>query len=195
MSSLLEHNIDILSSYFTKHSLRPGEFEINESMLLNSNMQIFDSRLLINAKLQDLYFFTNKGSIRWNRHELVTAESFIIMDEEMRLRRLGLYEKYDTCRDDACRSRFGSYLKLPNVSSVCDNLISPSGHGLRMMTACLDGRCSIGMFILKIIYSFYKVRSSWITYPATQSTNRIFGISLNLVDGYGGLLDWSVGLF
>lgn len=203
LSRLLQSNIDILSSYFLKPSLRPGEFEVNESMLLSSHMQIFDSRLLISAKLEDLYFFTNKGSIRWYRHELVTAESFVIMDEEMRLRKHNIYDNYDSCRDDACRIRGGVFMKFPNVSSISDNLISPSGHSLRMTTAFLNGKVSLGMFILKILYSFYRIRGPWINYPSTPSVTKLFGITLNIVEGCGepaveklwhSLQEWIIGI-
>lgn len=203
LTNLKTNNINILSSYFSSGSLREGEHEIDEAMLLNSNMQIFDSRLFISAKLENLYFFTDCGSLRWYKYELVTAESYVIMDEEVRLRQCGLYDNYDSCRDEACSSKGYTFLKFPNVFSLCDNIVSPSGHALRMVTAHLGGRVSLAMFVLKIIYSFYKVRYSWVDYHSTKVVDRLFGIRLNLVDGYGeklidklwhSYIEWSIGI-
>lgn len=202
-TNLKSNNINILSSYFSRGSLREGEHEIDEVMLLNSDMQIFDSRLFIPAKLENLYFFTDCGSLRWYKYELITAESYVIMDEEVRLRQCGLYDNYDSCRDEVCRSKGYTFLKFPNVSSLCDNIVSPSGHALRMVTAHLCGRVSLAMFILKIIYSFYKVRYNWVDYHPTRVVDRLFGIRLNLIDGYGERLidklwhsyvEWSTGI-
>lgn len=201
--TIKDKHINVISSYFTNSSLREGEHVIDETMLLNMHMQIFDSRLFISAKLENLYFFTDCGSLRWYNHELVMAESYVIMDEEVRLRQCGLYDKYDSCRDEVCRAKGCVFLKFPNSFSLCDNVISPSGHALRMVTAHLDNRVSLAMFVLKIIYSFYRVRDTWVDYESTRKITKLLGINLNLVVGSGEVVieklwhsyhEWLIGI-
>lgn len=76
---------------------------------------------------------------------------------------------YDNARTDLLLARGSVFAKFPNVFSLEDDIVSPSGHALGMGIEYSRGRASLVMFILKILSNFH-----------SHGTNKISSGALSL---------------
>lgn len=187
LDTIAQYERKHLSSFFTDTHLEMNEHMIDEIELLHRNEYVFDSRLLIPRKLANLYFFTNYGNPRWYKNELSCSETYLIMNEEMELREREQIIQYDEIRDIICKEEGGQFYKFPNAYTLDEEIISPSGHAARMVSMHIKGRCSINMLIRKILYSFLRLKASWVRLKPNDSIrdDSLFGIKLNIVIGSG----------
>lgn len=137
--------MSIFGSFFTKSILQPGEFIFPERILFeNLDYSVFDSRAIIPAKISYLYFFCDGIITDLYTNELIYSETYLIRATEFALYRGNLMSMYDEVRDIVARDARTVFPKFPIVYSVGEELISPSGHALRMaICRILKRKCII----------------------------------------------------
>lgn len=88
-------------SFFTGEALSPKEHSFPEPETLASlNVTFFDSRLLVQAKISNLYFLSNELILELAANELLTSETYMIKRTEFLLHSKGLIGAYDTHRSN-----------------------------------------------------------------------------------------------
>lgn len=114
--------------------LSDQEFQFNELMLLEFfPCFVFDSRALVPAKVEGLYFFANTRDCRYMDNELLFSECFLIGATEYDLHSNDQMSAYDDIRSQVSNLDGAKFPKFPIAFSVAEDLVSPSGHALRML--------------------------------------------------------------
>lgn len=166
LSRLSDSNIRILASFFTKLSLEEGEHEFDETLLFENRLyMVFDSRLLVSAKITGLYFFSDEMILPFYGNEIYFSETYLIRATEYELQRDGRIDEYDELRTIYSEMRGCVFPKFPNIFSLSDKIVSPSGHALRMIIEYAKGNASISMFLYKILFNFFSANKKNLRYP------------------------------
>lgn len=151
-----ENKTRFVGSFFTQDMLGEGEHEFDESLLINTFPSfVFDSRALIPAKIEGLYFFANTIECRYMYNELIFSECYLIGATEYQLHSQNRMTEYDNARMVISKSKGMVFAKFPTNFSVSDEIVSPSGHSLRMFIEFISCKASLMMFLYKIISNFY----------------------------------------
>ncbi|CAB3252779.1 unnamed protein product [Arctia plantaginis] len=151
-------SVRFIGSFFLKTLLAEGEYAFPEHILLREfPSMVFDSRALIKAKIEGLYLFANTVVCRCMHNETVFSESYLIRSTEYGLHRSGKMPLYDEARTKESAKIGHVFAKFPNIFSANENLISPSGHSLRMFIEYVRNNASLCMFVYKIISNFLHV--------------------------------------
>lgn len=159
--SIKQRDVKFIGSFFTKELLSNEEYTFNEILLLNYFPGlVFDSRALISAKLEGLYFFTNSCDCRYMYNELMFSECYLIGATEYNLHSSNQMSIYDSIRCDVSSEARCVFPKFPQSFSAMDELTSPSGHALRMYVEYELGNASLCMFVYKILSNFYSTKQS-----------------------------------
>lgn len=144
-----------ICSFFTKPLLRANECRFPEERIIErDDYFVFDSRILIPAKLDGLYFVMPRG--RWDiyTNEYLTSETYHIKMEEKRILECSQIERYNRIRHEVCNNHGHLFPKFPHAFSYGDKLVSPSGHVLRTVLCYFRGYASIFQIYAKIIANF-----------------------------------------
>lgn len=145
-----------IGSFFTRKLLSDGESQFPEHILLDTfPCFVFDSRALIPAKLQGLYFFANSRNCLYMENELIFSESYLIGSTEYNLHINNNMSQYDISRTEMSKAQGMNYPKFPNAFSASEKLVTPSGHSLRMYLEFTHHDASLCMFAYKIISNFF----------------------------------------
>nr|AQU42771.1 VP4 [Morris orbivirus] len=169
--------VKFIGSFFTGKRLTDQEYAFPEHLLLSRFPSIvFDSRALINAKLEGLYFFANEPNCALMDNELIFSESYLIGSTEYNLHAMGQMPHYDIARSIQCEKSGYIFPKFPNLFSASDNILSPSGHAMRMFIEHTYDSASLCMFAFKILSNFFRTGSGRIS-PAL--VNKLFPIVSN----------------
>lgn len=168
VSMLVRRMLDVkrpfIISYFTPLSMRSGEYLYPEMDILDSTLlHICDSRSIIRAKLEGLYFMFSGLDLRFFSDELKTSETYSIKETESQLVRLGLIDQYDRTRVDHCRVSGVVFPRIPTPFSVGDGILSPSGHMLRLCIEHVVGRVSLGMYILRLLHHARDIKKDFVS--------------------------------
>nr|APG79109.1 hypothetical protein 1 [Hubei lepidoptera virus 4] len=155
-SRIYDSDVRFIGSFFTKDLLSPSEYEFDEQILIQRYASfVFDSRALIAAKVEGLYLFANTIDCRYMYNELIFSECYLIGATEYSLHSRNKMSEYDICRSEEAATRGLKFAKFPVAFSLADDIISPSGHSLRMFIEFVECRASLVMFIHKILSNFY----------------------------------------
>nr|APG79104.1 hypothetical protein 1 [Hubei lepidoptera virus 5] len=156
LTRIFNSDVKFVGSFFTSQQLSDGEYPFPEELLLEEFPSlVFDSRALIPAKLSNLYFFVNIQDCRYMDNELMFSESYLIGSTEYDLHSSNSMPTYDLLRTELSAAMGCVYAKFPNSFSVRDELVSPSGHSLRMFIEYTKGNASLCMFAFKIMTNFF----------------------------------------
>lgn len=161
LNELRKKGIRYFGSFFTGSAMNGDPFRFPEGeFLLNGLGVIFDSRSIINAKIESLYFFISDALMELYSNELQTSETHLIMSTEFDVLAAGEPHVYDEIRRKVSKTKGMIFPKFPEIFSLSDRLVSPSGHALRVAAEAILGRASLGMLALKILYNFRSVKLS-----------------------------------
>lgn len=158
---LLAHKqIKLFGSFFVGSHLLPDEYSFDEiDLFLTRNFSIFDSRMFLHAKLNGLYFIASGIDLALYDNEFFNSETFVIWHARTLLVSDYDESRYDLVRDKLCSDNQTVFPKFPNSFSLSDNLVSISGHSMRLFMYSKYHEVSIGMFALKVLNSFYRYSS------------------------------------
>lgn len=150
-------DVKFIGSFFTKKRLTSHEHAFPEHLLLRRYPSIvFDSRALVRAKLDGLYFFANTTDCMCMDNELIFSESYLIGSTEYNLHASGQMPQYDIARTTKCIEFGYVFPKFPNSFSASEHIISPSGHAMRMFIEYANDDASLCMFVYKILSNFFR---------------------------------------
>lgn len=161
LKKLKKDGVGYFGSFFTGDSLETDSFLFPEGeFLLNGLGTIFDSRSIINAKIECLYFFVSELVLDLFANELQTSETYLIRSSKFDLLSSGESSEYDDIRKEIAKANGMVFPKFPENFSLSDALIYPSGHAFRVAIEAIAGRASLGMLALKILYNFRQIKLS-----------------------------------
>lgn len=168
LDNIKNRSTKFIGSFFTRELLSKDEHIFNELILLETFPSfVFDSRALIKAKVEGLYFFANTCDCRYMYNELMFSECYLIGATEYKLHSSNQMSIYDIVRSKASAQSNCAFAKFPGSFSAMDDLVSPSGHALRMYVEFERGNASICMFIFKILSNFFSTKTTRIVKPET----------------------------
>lgn len=142
-------------SYFTHHKLTPDEHALDEDRILDfKSHSVVDSRVYINRKIDHLYLVIPKNVLLF-RDEYRTAETFLVKGIFQDIcGKYGSYD-YDLAKRAGASTVKCQFARFPMTFSMRDNIISPSGHVMRIAYAYMLGRASLFMLLDKMLANIY----------------------------------------
>lgn len=149
-------------SFFSGPAMEDDPHEFPEGEVIAQGLgTVLDSRSIIKAKLDNLYFLFSDQMNDLFREEDYTSETYKIRKTEYSVVTRSRIPVYDDVRASVCAAMGARFPKFPSDFSISDMLISPSGHALRMVIEYLNGNASIAMFVEKIICNFRAVQRNF----------------------------------
>lgn len=168
LKGLKTAGIRFIISFFTQLLRNEDEFPFPEMELLRTRVaQVCDSRALILAKIEGLYFATDGVDLSVYERELIYSETYLIRSSEFQVLYSDISSEYDAIRKNVSREMGKVFPKFPETFGLADDLISPSGHALRMVLECASGRASLSMFTCKVLANFRKAKKSFVRRTAS----------------------------
>lgn len=160
---LTNDHVKFIGSFYSNDLLTRDEFPFNEIILLETfPSPVFDSRAIIQAKLDGLYFFANTCDCRYINNELIFSECYMISATEYNLHSNNQMSIYNVVRSEAATKAMAVFPKFLKSFSVSDTLVSPSGHALRMFVEHSNSNASLWMFVHKILSNFFNSKPLWV---------------------------------
>lgn len=163
LSNMRARNMSYIVSFFSGTALGEDPYEFPEGAVLARNLGIvLDSRSLIKAKMDGLYFVLSDFLLPLMNEEVYTSETYKIRRTEYTVANRSRTPAYDMSRMSACNERGLKFPKFPLSFSISERLVSPSGHALRMALEYMEGNASIALIGQKIVNNFRNYKRAYV---------------------------------
>lgn len=150
-------------SFFTEIARGDDPYLFPEGEALSEGLgTVLDSRSIIPAKIEGIYFLLCDSMNDLFKEEEYTSETYRIRKTEYALNTRSRSAVYDSARVQACAEVGADFPKFPRSFGIADALLSPSGRALRMAIEFFNGNISIAMFTEKIICNFRNVARKYV---------------------------------
>lgn len=170
LNYLRDNNKRYVLSFFTGEAIGSDPYSFSEGDVLRMNLgTVLDTRSLIRAKFENIYFLLSDNLNELFQKEEFTSETYLIRKTEYSINTHSRIPNYDETRLEISLQMGANFPKFPREFSISERLMSPSGHALRMTLEYIGGKASITMFAEKIVSNF---RSTKRTYVKSAFSNK-----------------------